>query len=111
MQRKNLITYRELSKLFLKFLKENNALEKYKRKLMLNIMLKPNMENVMFYINPMLIVLKEPIKRYDISDLISCAFIWKQTNEGEDFWASLDFEWNRMICEANFEIISEKLHK
>ena len=53
MQRKNLITYRELSKLFLKFLKENNALEKYKRNLMLNIMLKPNMENVMFYINPM----------------------------------------------------------
>lgn len=98
MQRKNL-TYRDKIKIFLNFLKENNALYAYKKEVLKYNKSKKNPTNLYEQINPF--VNKKLFGEYAFGNgfrgLIIVAFPWGCTNEGQDFWSKLHTKWIIMV--------------
>lgn len=90
MQRENL-TYKELSKIFLYFLKENNALEEYKKEIIKDRKIMGLYEQI----NPL--VDKHLFNDYSFKDgirgLIMYPFVWENTNKGHSFWSTLHVKW------------------
>lgn len=101
------LTYREIIKEFLFFLKRENAykgyikaIKQYRKKEFIN------WEN---YINILTI---ESLKRCIINSnqigyLIDFSFHWAPTKEGHDFWSALDKKWRDKM--KDIEIVAEKI--
>jgi hypothetical protein len=94
MQRKNL-TYRDKIKIFLNFLKENNALYTYKKDVLKYNKSKKNSTNLYEQINPFVNKKLFSENAFDggFRGLIIGAFPWGYTNEGTDFWSKLHTKW------------------
>lgn len=104
------ITYRQMEAEFLQFLKENNALHKFRK----NVKKQKycsfvTLEN---YINPFTI---EPIKKLftleGYNNLVNFAFIWSETKEGHDYWSNLDRKWGNKFIGITIKIINEKINE
>jgi len=102
------MTYLEIVKEFVLFLKENNTLKAYKE----NIYKahppqdSPNKEYQLYYgMNP-LVYLKGEWSLYDIENLISHSFNWMGTDQGQNYWQSLHDKWYEKM--KNVKIINEK---
>ena len=103
------LTYREIIREFLLFLKKENAYEKYIEAI--KQQKKREFKNFGNYINVLTInSLKRCFKsesNISISRLIDYAFHWESTKEGHDFWSALDIKWcNKM---KYVELVNEKL--
>ena len=70
-----------MEQIFIEFLKEHEAYENFIR----------NLES-----DPEYSCLDELFNTIYYSEWISLAFIWKDTPEGHDYWADLDFIWANM---------------
>lgn len=105
------ITYREMNALFIRFLKENNALNGFKKSVMEQK--HKHFKTLENYINPLTI---EPIKRlFEESsryiNIIDLAFTWDRTKEGYAYWSDLNHKWAKMILEKNItQITNEKIY-
>ena len=102
------LTYRQLCRLFIDFLKKNDALKAYKK----NALKDGRYRNtVINYINPLT---KKNIchafnyKEYD--ELINYAFYWAKTKEGDSYWRELSAKWTQFIFENKIELIQEKIN-
>ena len=101
------LTYREIVREFLLFLKTENAYKGYINAIKLQR--KSQFKNWGNYINILTInSLKECFKfKNSIDYLIDNAFHWASTKEGHDFWSALDKKWHDKM--RNIEIVAEKL--
>ena len=90
------LTYKEINKLFVSFLKENNALKAY-RKNYINYCKSffPNWKEINYLIPFTHKRLEGAIKKNRIGSLIDFSFCWAYTDEGFDFWAELDYQWRK----------------
>ena len=106
---KQKLTYREIIRDFLSFLKKENAYERYIKEIKRQN--KREFKNWGNYINVLTInSLKSCFKSgSDIGYLIHHAFLWSATKEGFDFWAALDIKWSYKM--RNIEMINEKTNK
>ena len=104
------ITYRQMIAEFLSFLKENNALQGYKKAL--RKQKRFYFKTIENYINPFtiepIIVLLKP-GRYE--ELINMAFTWANTKENHAYWQKLDHKWRRRIKDIELQIVNEKIYK
>ena len=104
------ITYRQMIAEFLSFLKENKALNGYRKALIKQKRF--YFKTIENYINPFtiepIIVLLEP-GRYE--ELINMAFTWANTKENHEYWEKLDHKWRRRIKDIEFQIVNEKIYK
>ena len=106
------MTYREAVKMFLDFLKENDALEGYKKET-LNYRKTMNMPSPNLYeqMNPFVDVqlFNESLFEKGIRNLIMDAFNWTRTNDGAEFWVTLHSKWLRLMDRLGYvELIGEK---
>jgi len=99
------LTYREIIKEFLFFLKKENAykgyikaIKQYRKKEFIN------WEN---YINVLTINSLKGCFNSNIGHLIDMSFHWAPTKEGHDFWSVLDKKWLDKM--RNTEIVAEKI--
>lgn len=107
---KQKLTYREIVREFLLFLKKENVYEQYIK--IIKIQRKSEFKNLENYINVLTInSLKECFRNNsNIGFLIDKSFHWAATKEGHDFWSALDTKWHDKM--RNTEIVAEKLmHK
>lgn len=98
------ITYREFSKLFINFLKENNALEDFRREVNKQTYHITN-NNWYVKINP----LQEPTIRACIIDgkfarVIDFAFKWIDTDKGHIFWSKLNAKFAEKVVKSNLKL-------
>lgn len=102
MKKETKLTYRELIKEFIAFLKKNNALESYKKE-----MKKQHPERFTCWydhINPFLTTpINGIIKHGCIGDIIDVSFTWSQTKKGFEFWRDLNDIWRSKT--ENMELI------
>lgn len=104
------ITYRQMIAEFLSFLKENNALQSYKKALIKQKRLYfKTIENHInpFTIKPIIVLLKPG----GYEELINMAFIWDNTKEKHKYWEKLDHKWRRRIKDIELQIVNEKIYK
>ena len=103
------LTYRQVCRLFIDFLKENNALKRFKT----NILTKDLYETTppqSVYINPLKDEeIKNCFSNGFLTELINYAFLWSSTAEGENYWRKLHTMWTHKIRKMKIEIITEKL--
>jgi hypothetical protein len=101
------LTYREIVREFLFFLKKENAYKKYIKAI--KQQRKSQFKNWGNYINIFTInSLRECLKNNsNIGYLIDNSFHWASTKEGHDFWSALDNKWHDKM--RNIEIVPEKL--
>ena len=110
---KEKLTYREIIREFLFFLKKENAYERYIKEIKRQN--KRELKNWGNYINVLTIdslknCFKNDSTRYsNIGYLIYNAFLWSATKEGFDFWSALDTKWSYKM--RNIEMINEKTNK
>lgn len=103
------LTYREIVKEFLLFLKKENAYKKYIKAI--KQQKKGQFKNLGNYINVLTIDSLKGCFVYssNIGYLIDSSFHWASTKEGHDFWSELDRKWHDKM--RNTEIVAEKLIK
>lgn len=103
------LTYREIIREFLLFLKKENAHKEYIKAI--KQQRKSQFKNWENYINIFTINnLKECFRsNSNIGYLIDNSFHWASTKEGHDFWSALDIKWRDKM--RNTEIVAEKLIK
>ena len=105
------LTYREIIREFLFFLKKENAYEKYIKAI--KQQRKYDFKNWGNYINVLTInSLKDcfRINSNEIGHLIDFSFIWAETREGQNFWSALNTKWRDKMRDT--KIVTEKLtHK
>ena len=103
------LTYREIIREFLFFLKKENAYKKYIKAI--KQQKKEQFKNWENYINIFTINNFKGCFRSDsnIGNLIDYSFHWAITKEGHDFWSELDKKWRDKM--RNTEIVAEKLTK
>ena len=104
---KRKLTYREIIREFLFFLKKENAYKKYIKAI--KQQKKGEFNNFENYINVLTI---SSLKRCfrngsNIPYLIDSSFHWASTKEGHNFWSELDIKWNDKMKDT--EIVAEKL--
>lgn len=97
---------------FINFLKENNAIEEYKKevyrfiKRFYNHRIETIKLNLHEKINPILAVKHKVEDRYhsnlQCQRLIDCAFHWSITEKGYAYWANLNRLWIKKTKEMNF---------
>jgi len=104
---KQKLTYREIIREFLFFLKKENAYKEYIKAI--KQQRKKEFINWGNYINILTI---KSLKRCFINSnlityLIDCSFTWSFTKEGHDFWSELDIKW----CDKmkDIQLVAEKL--
>lgn len=71
-------------KLFVKFLKKNNAYHIY-------------FKNVLERRHDYITFHKNLIRNGSLEDFFICAFGWHRTEQGTDFWDKLNSEWEKFI--------------
>ena len=101
------MTYREIKKTFIQFLKKNNALESYKKNVIeCNKHKKITLVN---RIDPLTIPsIKENILSANVFwSIISASFVWADTKEGHKFWSHLNNKWSKISHE--YKITSEQI--
>ena len=87
----------QLNKLFIEFLKDNNALKQYVKNV--RNFKKSHFLTWEHYTNPFTI---EPLEQC-LNDsrwtdnLITCSFLWQRTPEGHDFWKNLNNKWKKQL--------------
>lgn len=89
------ITFRELTKIFLQYLKENNAYDKYKRA----VRTQQNIKGWYNHINPLTIsaIANPSILSNEPNELINFSFNWTRTPEGHTYWSDLDVRWRTLM--------------
>lgn len=104
---KQKLTYREIVREFLLFLKTEHAYKGYIKAI--KRQKKSQFKNWGNYINILTInSIKECFKSNNyIGYLIDNAFQWAATKEGHIFWSELDKKWHDKV--KNIEIVAEKL--
>lgn len=108
------MTYREFTLLFIKFLKEKNALDKYKQNCFKRIKTgcynrKKPMEQ---FNNPLLMeVIDEQIKNGNLKSVLWNAFCWAESPQGDRYWRNLAKIWDEIIknVESNGGLCKEKI--
>lgn len=101
------LTYREIVREFLLFLKTEHAYKEYINAI--KQQRKSQFRNWENYINILTI---KSLKRCIINSnqigyLIDCSFTWSSTEEGHDFWSALDKKWRDKM--KYIEIVAEKI--
>lgn len=81
----------QINKLFVQFLKDNNAFKQYVKNLKLRKCYFQTWEN---YTNPFTICLLGSTRP---SNFIIGSFLWANTLEGHDFWKNLDDKWKKQF--------------
>lgn len=88
------LTFKQLSQIFITFLKEHNVLEEYRT----NFIRQSNRHKWTFenYLNPLTTTkMTSFIIKGEIGELINYAFTWANTDQGHNFWQHLSCEWKR----------------
>jgi len=103
------LTYREIVREFLLFLKTEHVYKQYieatKKQRKSEIKNWGNEINILTIPN-----LKECFRNNrNLACLIDKAFLWNSTKEGHDFWMTLDRKW--MAKMLNVELVAEKINK
>jgi len=103
------LTYREIIREFLLFLKKENAYKEYIKAI--KQQKKVQFKNWGNEINVLTIHHLEKCFRngYGLGSLIDNAFHWDSTEEGFDFWSELDKKWRDKMKDT--EIVAEKINK
>lgn len=104
------LTYREIIREFLLFLKKENAYKEYIKAI--KRQKKGEFKNLGNYINVLTIYpLKECFRNNGkLRRMIDYSFHWDDTKEGFDFWSELDKKWCDKMKDT--ELVAEKLtHK
>ena len=101
------ITYRELKRLAINFLKENNAYNQFKNAL-LQQKIQKNGRNLYQCLDVMANNNVEKIAN-NPEELINFSFTWSYTKENHDFWEHLDCKWRKLIRKENIKIRHEKI--
>ncbi len=103
------LTYREIIREFLLFLKKENAYKEYIKAI--KRQKKGEFKNLGNYINVFTINSLKICFKSDsnIGNLIDNSFHWDATKEGHYFWSELDRKW----CDKmrNVEMVTEKINK
>lgn len=101
------LTYREIIREFLFFLKKENAYKEYIKAI--KQQRKGVIKNWGNYINVLTInSLRKCFKNNsNMAYLIDNSFHWASTKEGHDFWSALDKKWRDKI--KGTELVAEKL--
>ncbi len=98
------MTYLEIVKEFVLFLKENNALKAYKENVYKahspQFFSKNKEYELYYYMNP-LVCLKGTWLPYDIRNLINHSFTWACTPQGRGYWAHLHSKWMDCVRRKN----------
>jgi hypothetical protein len=91
------ITFRELTKIFLQYLKENNAYDKYKRAV--RTQQRCYIKGWYNHINPLTIsaIATPSILSNRPNELINFSFNWYRTPEGHNYWSDLDARWRILM--------------
>jgi hypothetical protein len=104
------ITRRELIKKFLLFLKENDALDKFKKNI--KAQKKYEFKTLENNINIFSILTFKPIFESGYyREFINFGVSWSETPEGTSYWANLDIKWRKMLDRNSVKIISEKIYE
>lgn len=102
------LTYREIIREFLFFLKKENAYKKYIKAI--KQQRKKEFINWENYINILTIkTFKGVFTNSSVVYLIDYSFHWASTKEGHDFWSALDQKWRDKMKDT--ELVTEKLTK
>ncbi len=103
------LTYRELVREFLFFLKKENAYKEYIKAI--KQQRKNEFENWGNHINVLTIKsIKSCFRNISyIGYLIDNSFQWISTEEGHNFWSALDEKWHNKM--RNVEVVAEKINK
>ena len=104
------LTYREIVREFLLFLKKENAYEEYIKAI--KQQRKSKFKNWGNYINVLTIdSIKECFRSNGkIRRLIDYSFHWSSTKEGHNFWSALDIKWCEKMRDT--KLVTEELtHK
>lgn len=101
------LTYREIIREFLFFLKKENVYKEYIKAI--KQQRKKQFKNWENYINILTInSFREYFKKNNnMAYLIDISFHWAFTEEGHDFWSELDRKWRSKM--KNTELVAEKL--
>lgn len=105
---KKQLTYRELKKLFIDFLKKENAHERYLH----NIRIQRNYEfkTLQNYIDPLTIdTIRKTIQLGYTSGLVDRGFCWADTPQGHDYWEKLNSKWSDVARKYSNKLIAEKI--
>jgi len=103
------LTYREIVREFLLFLKKENAYKQY-----IEAIKKQKTSEIKNWGNEINILTIPRLKECFINSsglvyLIDSAFHWAVTKEGHDFWSALDKKWHGKM--KNTEIVAEQINK
>ena len=103
MQRKNL-TYREFTSILIKFLKEHDALESYKR----NCINFTKARRMLEFINPLQTEEIDGILKKGYLDCVFWnAFSWADSPQGDEYWRNMASEWDILI--EDVKLCNEKI--
>ena len=97
------ISEKELMKIFIQFLKDNNILKEFKSNLINTLLNTQNgsQNKILTYINPISILKQNKAYIGDelviYKNLINFSCKWDRTKEGYHFWASLHKKWWKLI--------------
>ena len=115
MQRKNL-TYREFTSILIKFLKEHDALENYKRNCINYTSLKNTnggawstiTASIVEFVNPLQTkVMDKILEKGDLNGVFWNAFCWADSPQGDEYWRTMATEWNILI--ENVKLCKERI--
>jgi hypothetical protein len=104
MQGKNL-TYREFTSTLIKFLKEHDALENYKRNCINYITLK---NTIVEFVNPLQTkIMDDTLEKGDLNGVFWYAFCWADSPQGDRYWRTMASEWDKLIKDV--KLCKEKI--
>ena len=108
------MTYREFTLLFIKFLKEKNALENYKQNCIARIKQGyKRRKNPMYQIlNPLLMEeIEEQVERGGLRSTLWNAFCWADSPQGDRYWRKMASEWDEITenIKLNGGLCKEKI--
>ena len=105
---KKRLTYRELKKLFIDFLKKEKAHEQYLRNI--RIQRKNEFNTLQNYIDPLTIeTIRKTIQIGYTSGLVDKGFCWADTPQGHGFWKELSSKWGDVARKYSDKLIAEKI--
>lgn len=105
---KKRLTYRELKKLFIGFLKKEKVHKQYLRNI--RIQRKNEFKTLQNYIDPLTIeTIRKAIQIGYTTGLVDKGFCWRMTKEGYNFWYELSSKWRDVARKYSDKLIAEKI--
>ncbi len=99
------MTYREFTSLFIKFLKEKNALENYKQNCVKRIKqgYRERKNRLGAFNNPLLMEeIDEQVERGNLRSTLWNAFCWADSPQGDRYWRNMASEWDEITANIEF---------